>query len=160
MHFKYFYHSISVPLERILNISAIYCTRIGIMGRYAFFSTGFEYKFGFGVQDSEDMMTFGGEEKSYNSDGDAAHSWTEGDKTTVLEELLDILDFHGSDTDLDKFIVGFPANEKGTTLLYSATHKEFAKVIVSDPLFCRFRLGCLIYHQLLYKPNLEVQYEL
>jgi hypothetical protein len=129
------------------------------MGRYAFFSTGFEYKFGFGVQDSEDMMTFGGEEKSY-SEGDAVHSWTEVDKTTVLEELCDILDFHGSDADLEKFIVGFPANDKGTNLLYSAVHKEFAKVILSESLFCRFRLGCLIYHQLLYEPNLEVQYEM
>jgi hypothetical protein len=129
------------------------------MGRYAFFSTGFEYKFGFGFQGSEDMTTFGGEEKSY-SDEEQAHSWTEEDKPTVLEELQDILDFHGSDADLQKLIVGFPANLKGTSELSSAIYHQFEKAIVSESLFFRFCLGCLIYHQLIYEPNLDVQYEL
>jgi hypothetical protein len=30
------------------------------MGRYAYFSTGIEYKFGFAVQPSEDILAFGG----------------------------------------------------------------------------------------------------
>lgn len=30
------------------------------MGRYAFFSTGVEYKFGFAVQESSDILAFGG----------------------------------------------------------------------------------------------------
>ena len=31
------------------------------MGRYAFFNTEYEYKFAFGVQDSCDILLFGGE---------------------------------------------------------------------------------------------------
>lgn len=45
------------------------------MGRYAFFSTGFEYKFWFGLQNSLDILNFGG--TSRNSRGeDGAIEWT------------------------------------------------------------------------------------
>jgi hypothetical protein len=57
------------------------------MGRYAFFSTGLEFKFRFGVQESEDIRTFGGVFRYDLSGQDFCHEWDRQDRETILQEI-------------------------------------------------------------------------
>jgi hypothetical protein len=131
------------------------------MGRYAFFNTGLEYKFAFGIQDSEDIETFGG--FTVHQADDPEQMWSDMDKPMILEELADILDFHADNTDIREFLEDpkFKHSVEGTNLMWSEVAKRFKTVISSEPVYYRFRLGCIIYHQLLYKPkDLRAVYEL
>jgi hypothetical protein len=52
------------------------------MGRYAFFSTGLEYKFAFATQDSGDILKFGGFQTS-----DCEIKWISSDADFILKRL-------------------------------------------------------------------------
>jgi hypothetical protein len=130
------------------------------MGRYAFFNTEFEYKFAFGLQDSDDIETFGGFTVQQASDPEQI--WSEHDMSFILEELHDLLDFHAINENIRDYIESeqFSKDVKGTYMLSAALYKNFKERFESEVIFYRFRLGCLIYHQLLYKKDLKAVYEL
>lgn len=125
------------------------------MGRYANFNTGFEYKFVFAIQPSDDIKEFGGEVN--NSDDEeynyyyTGHVWTEQDKDTILS----ILKNFGEGFRVPDFS-NYECSVIGTTSLYEDFYDSSNKNNRSP----KFILGCLIYHQLLYEPDLSVQYEL
>ena len=125
------------------------------MGRYAFFNTEFEYKFWFGIQSSEDITLFGGEDVSSVEKG-PVHRWTtENDSLTVFDELRFLCKaFDYTMPEWEKF----PTTLDGTydlSIWICDTHKGEAKSLA------RFLLGCLIFHQLKYVPGgvLEARYE-
>ena len=99
------------------------------MGRYAFFNTEYEYKFAFGVQDSSDILLFGGEGE------EGCHTWTQEDKTYILKNLMPI--------NFEKY----EKNVHGTYALEADISDHTQK------------LGCVIYHQLLYIDELTCEYE-
>ena len=103
------------------------------MGRYAFFNTGFEYKFAFGVQSSTDIQLFGG----IGEDG--LHTWTQDDKTYIINLL-------------SKLEIAFENYEKTIDGTYA----------LEDDLEIdhRIKLGSLIYHQLLYTDELTCTYDI
>ena len=143
------------------------------MGRYAFFNTGLEYKFVFATQDSEDILQFGGwfrlavpppgVDVQYQPDtGRFNNSWTENpivkwsaaeNGPQILEKLRQIehtlgypeCDFNAVSADLDG------THELKDTLYGKKPHNITAHF--------RYILGCLIYHQLLYTPVLQVHFE-
>lgn len=127
------------------------------MGRYACFNTGFEYKFVFGTQPSEDIQEFYGKAKLDNEDrkldATAKHAWSEVDMPSILtvlrkfEELYDLCPIDFST---------FETNVKGTYALYYDTYS----VPRTLERIHYYKLGCLIYHQLQYQPNLTASYEL
>ena len=131
------------------------------MGRYAFFrETDFEYKFRFAVQPSSDMRTFGGIMKHYRSEsGRLVHEWEKRDMETILDELKGLVEW------LDIKMPNFESYEKkleGTQELsfdlYTLLEKEGCRHH-SEEVVVRFRLGCFIYHQLMYVDKLTVHYE-
>ena len=130
------------------------------MGRYAFFNTGFEYKFAFGIQDSDGIETFGG--FTINEAPDPEQIWCENDMPAILEELHDILDFHAITENIREYIEAeqFSRDLSGTQALSLKLYREFEGRFESKIIFHRLRLGCLIYHQLLYKKDLKATYEL
>ena len=104
------------------------------MGRYAFFNTDFEYKFGLGVQDSRDILEFGGK----LIDVCGIIQWTQNDKEFILDEL-----------NIDKsFFDKYEKNVSGTWKLYGIREDNYKEI-----------LGCVIYHQLLYMDVLECEFE-
>lgn len=114
------------------------------MGRYAFFNSGFEYKFVFAVQPSSDIELFGGYviRGYYESDNCMEYQWTQNDKEFILNKIKDYnIDFENYEKNVD-----------GTyKLKYDLYDKEYN---------CTILLGCLIYHQLLYIKVLTCKYEL
>ena len=124
------------------------------MGRYAFFNTGFEYKFTFAVQPSEDILKFGGT-PTFSYEGDNKHTWTIVDRPRILNTLKDLeesLDF--CPMNFDRYEKNLDGTNNLRYYLWEITVPE------SDvELFATYRLGCLIYHQLLYKLELNCTYE-
>lgn len=122
------------------------------MGRYAFFNTGFEYKFRFAVQPSEDMLAFGGT-PTFVYEGDPKHDWTIVDRKKIegiLRDLEDALELPNLNFEL------YSKDVEGTSDL----RLDFYSSEKSDEmLFCKYVLGCLIYHQLLYRLDLSCTYE-
>ncbi len=136
-------------------------TFLFIMGRYAFFQeTDFEYKFRFAVQPSSDMRSFGGIMKHNGSEsGDLIHEWEKRDMEYIMEELNGLREW------LDVEMPNFESYEKkleGTQQLsldlYTLLEKEGSQRH-SEDIVVRFRLGCFIYHQLMYVDKLTVLYE-
>lgn len=130
------------------------------MGRYAFFNTGFEYKFAFGIQSSYDIETFRGRDISvYDDDGETktpSIEWNSDEKEEVLEVLKEISEENC--IELPKF-EDIPKNIDGTYLVDE--YIKWTDTMTSnfgEPYY-RFLLGCLIYHQLLYTDILTVEYE-
>lgn len=123
------------------------------MGRYAFFNTGFEYKFWFAIQPSEDILDFGGE-PSFVYEGPPSHKWTPFDKKRIEKKMKEIEECFG----LEK--VSFDLYEKsidGTNSLYD----NLVNMKFGDARFqSKYILACLLYHQLLYKDSLTCTYEL
>lgn len=134
------------------------------MGRYAFFNTGFEYKFAFACQNSGDILLFGGlgnfrgditseyfEEEEYQ---DPYHEWSQEDKKIILSRLkqlaeklsLEMINFEG-----------FAKNLDGTYELREALYDRIEGK--DEKIGYMYLLGCLIYHQLLYTDKLTVHYE-
>ena len=116
------------------------------MGRYAFFNTDFEYKFGFGYQHSRDILLFGG-----NYDDGETITWSQIEQTSILDELEH---FSFALPDFEKF----EKNVHGTYELRWHI-EENNKNTKNYVLLSRFLLGCLIYHQLSYEPNLSASFE-
>jgi hypothetical protein len=126
------------------------------MGRYAFFSPGFEYKFTFGVQPSEDIRSFGGKIHYELSEGTYLHhEWDQTDCETIEGQLKELLQWVCVDAvDFAKYQL----NLQGTYSLMYDLHKLYQTD--HDPeLVARYSLGCLIYHQLLYAETLFAEYE-
>jgi hypothetical protein len=116
------------------------------MGRYAFFSTDVEYKFAFGIQASQDILMFGGdfdEEK-------CEVTWSQNELPSILDELEH---FPYTLPNFDNFEKNF----SGTYELKNYIIDNHA--IDYHELFYRFLLGCLVYHQLSYTPNLIAHFE-
>lgn len=108
------------------------------MGRYAFFSTGLEYKFRFAIQPSEDMLQFNG--ISYDGpDADSLiHKWEKKTDELLIKKKLE--DYHYDDIKID--LTKFENNLEGTYDLKD--HLDNIKEINDDH---EFKLGYLIYHQ-------------
>lgn len=134
------------------------------MGRYAFFNTGVEYKFGFACQGSGDILLFGGlgnfgsditqqyfEDEEYE---DPYHEWSQKDKEIILSRLqtlakklgIESIDF----TLYDKSVEG---TSKVRYAIYDLVQEK------DERLGYMYLLGCIIYHQLLYTDKLTVHYE-
>lgn len=131
------------------------------MGRYAFFSTGLEYKFVFATQESSDIRMFGGVMTTRKEDidcGKFSHLWNrDKDGPYALDQLNTLI--AGTDISLPDFST-FSFDLDGThTLRYWLYEHErtLYRQLSSD---CHaFTLGCLLYHQLLYEPKLYVRYD-
>lgn len=121
------------------------------MGRYAFFSTGLEYKFRFIIQPSSDMLQFNGI-SYYGSDEDSLiHKWEKKTDEKLIKKQLEDYNYKDINIDLNKF----ENNIKGTYDLKD--HLDNIKEISDDH---EFKLGYLIYHQLQYVDILSVTFEL
>jgi hypothetical protein len=133
------------------------------MGRYVYFSTGIEYKFGFAVQPSEDILAFGG----YRSLRDPEQAAWIAEKD--LDYIRERLSGHGQPTmDLSKY-------EKNIDGYYSYMHdientlQERLNINEkgddSDEeeenwgTYYYYRLGHSIYFQLHMTPVLTAEYE-
>ena len=135
------------------------------MGRFAQFNTGFEYKFTFGVQSSLDLTLFGGVGKIDHDRLKGVWKWTTNDDMSNFDDdavriLQRLRELEEKGYILPKFYK-YDKNVEGTHNLYmnESFGKEFIKKIDLGDLN-EFRIGCLIYHQLLYEPNLSVTFEL
>jgi len=116
------------------------------MGRYAFFNTHVEYKFAFGIQDSHDILLFGG-----TFDKEALEvSWKQEELISIYDELEH---FSYKLPDFDSF----EKNYNGTYELKNYILDNYETK--DNILFYKFLLGCLIYHQLSYTPNLFAHFE-
>lgn len=128
------------------------------MGRYAQFNTGFEYKFLFASQPSEDIKEFGGQINDTDDDEYnfyySEHFWTERDK----EQILYTLNHFGEGFILPNFSI-YDNDISGTYKMYTEEQYCYQYDNIEDKKISKFILGCLIYHQLLYEPNLTVKYE-
>jgi hypothetical protein len=128
------------------------------MGRYAFFNTDFEYKFRFGVQKSADMRSFGGRicHEKYDG-GDLYHEWDKKDIPFILEELNGLRGWLGIEPiQFEKYEKTLEGTQQLSLDLYKLLEGDTK---YSEETVVRFRLGSLIYHQLMYTDKLTVQYE-
>lgn len=123
------------------------------MGRYAFFSTGFEYKFRFGIQPSEEITLFGG--TASHEQGYPSQTWTEEDISMIEEKLKNLLDWIGEEpVRIEDYEKNLDGSYKLFSDLYSLYETDHDEKIVAQ-----YILGCLIYHQLLYTETLIAEYE-
>jgi hypothetical protein len=123
------------------------------MGRYAFFNTDYEYKFSFAVQPSQDIWEFGGQ-TNMNPGQDPVHSWSAKDLPQIKTQLENMeKDYGWPEINWSQFQL----NLEGSHQLREEIDSYLGYV---DPKECLYRLGCLIYHQLQYEPQLEASYEL
>jgi hypothetical protein len=126
------------------------------MGRYAYFNTGFDYKFAFGIQESSDILYYGGKADQENY----TVSWSPDDKEFILSQLRSF----GEGFTIPDFdsIEKSPAGTLEIYMkeIYDKTPGRLLEY-AGDPLedIACFALGCIIYHQLLYKPDLSARYE-
>ncbi len=122
------------------------------MGRYAFFNTGVEYKFTFAVQFSSDMLEFGG--TSEPCEGyEYVQSWEQKEAPSILDQLRGFEDVLGlPELDFEKFSKDSDGTSKMRYTLWEYLDLEQKE-------HCRYQLGCVIYHQLLYQPSLRVTFE-
>jgi hypothetical protein len=114
------------------------------MGRYAYFSTNFEYKFVFAVQSSSDIDEFGGAVT-----GHYKRQWVKSQAPAIVERLIAISD----DNKLVHDIENYPKNVDGTYTMY--WDMRDGKYDID----CLYMLGALIHHQLLYTDVLDVTFE-
>ena len=121
------------------------------MGRYAFFSTGLEYKFVFAKQCSSDMMKFGGKPNNGRDEDESMNSWTKEDIPEIKQKLNEFEEAYALEK-LDTIISKYENNLRGT---YDLKNYLFDKTNIYT-----YILGCIIYHQLQYVDVLEVNYEL
>jgi hypothetical protein len=125
------------------------------MGRYVSFDTGLEYKFRFGIQQSEDVLIYGG--KTSVEEEALFQTWTHNDNNSIMYILNNIEDAHHIDTmDFDKY----EQRLEGTLLLRKHLRDIEKDFLDIETDYCRYTLGCLIYHQLQYKNPLVAQFEI
>ena len=126
--------------------------------RHAFFSTGLKYEFMDSIQPSSDIRAFGGIITTSNKDlnrGHYKHSWNYEKDAPIMFEILK------EDSDMLPDFNAFPTNLTGTCELrkwfYKLKNDQYGDFLWDW--YYKFELGCVIYHQLLYEPNLYVSYE-
>lgn len=121
------------------------------MGRYCFFNTGYEYKFAFALQPSGDILKFGGTSE-FVYEGNHKHSWSIVDRKPLLGKLRDYEEILGlPEVDFESY----QKDTDGTRKLH-----QYLYTLPQDiDLYLTYMLGCLIYHQLLYKLDLSCTYE-
>ena len=122
------------------------------MGRYCFFNTGYEYKFTFAVQPSEDILKFGGT-PTFVYEGDHKHQWSIVDRKLILNKLRDI------ESALQISALNFDLYEKTIRGTSALRHELFGLQTDNAELKATYTLGCILYHQLLYKLDLDCTYE-
>jgi hypothetical protein len=122
------------------------------MGRYAFFTTGFEYKFRFAVQSSEDILAFGGI-AIFVYEGDPEHKWNITDRKRIESTLHDLEDALQLPT---LKVDSYTKDLHGTSALYSDLHSLTHENL---ELLAKYSLGCILWHQLLYCLDLKCTYE-
>lgn len=118
------------------------------MGRYAFFSTGLEYKFAFAVQESEDILKFGGFQIA-----ECEMKWINSDADFILKRLRQIEKvFDWPEYDFTKV----SKDHKGTEDIYCnrGTYLDLTSKYTYE-----YLLGLIIYHQLLYTEILTCRFE-
>ena len=133
------------------------------MGRYAFFSTGYEYKFTFGVQESEDILTFGGWKsltRKEDEESGRVRWFAKEDLAfirTRLESfgipLLNLANYDKSMNDLHRF------DDDLLNSVYPDYNQRIIERTEENKSRACFRLGCLIYFQLHMVPILDVEFE-
>lgn len=131
---------------------------MGRMGRYAFFNTGFEYKFRFGIQMSDSIQMFGGLGNIYGSRQSAHpyHEWVTDDLPCIEKKLRDIT------CSLNQELLDIPSYEatiEGTYHVFQALTSLY-HIHPNEKMVAQYILGACIYHQLLYKSKLTVEYEI
>lgn len=124
------------------------------MGRYAFFNTGLEYKFGFGIQTSGDIHRFGGFDN--NSIDNPIHVWSQEDKEYILGILKDME--KGYDIPPIDFSQ-FENSPNGTNRVHSKLFENMRQKRDDTELYYKYFLGAIIYHQLSYTRILTAEYE-
>jgi hypothetical protein len=127
------------------------------MGRYAYFSTGFEYKFRFGVQNSTEILSFAGlaYKESDPQTGLYLHIWDQTDTKPIdgsLKQMEQTLGFDPLD------LTSFPPSLQGTYALRQ-TLESLYELGLPEDLIARYILGCCIFHQLLYAETLRADFE-
>lgn len=125
------------------------------MGRYAFFNTGFEYKFWFGVQDSNDISQFGGL-GGINENDEYFHKWTTDESDNILRILRDFeksFDIPALNTE------PFEKNMRGTDRMYSLLCGPIFDEYLTNKEQAYYALGWIIYHQLTYESKLNCIYD-
>jgi hypothetical protein len=133
------------------------------MGRWAYFSTGLEYKFWFGLQSSSDIIEFYGKENNELDDeyrGTKYVSWNSSIKENIKEDLDNLKKEHYSflqEISWDSYEL----NLEGTTKLYHSfcENNNNNDTEEQNEISSKYLLGFLIYHQLLYTDVLECDYE-
>lgn len=117
------------------------------MGRYAYFNTGFEYKFLYAVQESTDIHLF----KGCVSKEECVHIWDDSERRAIRKIILTFPFPEPVWSDYEKTV-------DGTRELLS----ELMETVPTQDLeyLARYTLGCVIYHQLLYTPVLKAKYQL
>lgn len=124
------------------------------MGRYAFFNTGLEYKFAFTIQDSSDIIMFGGRLSS----NEYHIEWNQDDIHHIEKTLANMYDFYRAIPFDD---TKFKGTLDGTYTLKNAFLKEIENCEPdSAPILYRILLGHLILHQLSYEPKLSCDFEI
>ena len=129
------------------------------MGRWANFSTGIRYKFSLGIQSSDDIAAFGGVVDEYSYDeatGTSMIHWMDDDRvlavlrlTAMYQEYTDL-----PDIDVNRYL----ATPEGTAVLQNDLWKRYG-LCYANPVHCRYALGCLILHQLMYSDALLCSFE-
>jgi hypothetical protein len=120
------------------------------MGRYAFFSTGYEYKFVFACQESDEIELFGGEVTNID-EWNAKIVWKKEEVPTIKRTMKYLLFLN----ELEEFNVEiFEKTIDGTYLLNNELWKRLGNKGCYKTILC-----CLIYHQLLYTDELSCNYE-
>jgi hypothetical protein len=134
------------------------------MGRYAYFSTGFDYKFWFGIQPSQDIFEFYGNVYDESSDDDSEDESCEYDKpgkmvwaSSVKNDIKESLDEMKEESQLiDIPWASFEKSLEGTQKVcdyFCENDKSQSKEAAT------YMLGCLIYHQLQYEDELTCEFE-
>jgi len=125
------------------------------MGRYAYFNTGFEYKFAFSIQSSNDILFFGGTQDTYTNDiGMGFITWKmNNDLSLILGELESMA------KEIERPLPNFDGYDYTVGGTYNLKHFLSGALDFKYILSYRFLLGCLIYHQLMYTPTLTVTFE-
>ena len=135
------------------------------MGRYAYFSTGFDYKFWFGIQPTQDIFEFYGnlyedssdesssDEKSYEYELPGKIRWDSSVKN-LIQELID--EMKEESQLIDIHWASFENSLEGTQKLcdYFVEHEKSQSKEAA-----KYMLGCLIYHQLFYEDELSCEFE-
>lgn len=135
------------------------------MGKYAQFNTGFEYNFTFGVQSSLDVTLFGGIGEIDHDHLKGVWRWKTNDDIFNFDDdaiviLKRLKDFEEKGYVIPKFH-NYDKTVEGTHDMY--VNEKFGKDTITKMDMGdlgEFRIGCLIYHQLLYQPNLSVAFDI